>query len=66
MGFNVAMLAKISWRVLRKLESMLSKGRQILNQGLRWRVGNEELVRVADPWAPDLKVSELIRADRQG
>ncbi|CAN6561528.1 unnamed protein product [Malus baccata var. baccata] len=42
------------------------RGRQILNQGLRWRVGNEELVRVADPWAPDLKVSELIRADRQG
>ena len=25
MGFNVAMLAKISWRVLRKSESMLSR-----------------------------------------
>ena len=82
MGFNVAMLAKISWRVLRTPESLLSRvlkdkyfpntsfleasgenksscgwkgivwGRQILTRGLRWRVGNGELIRVADPWLP--------------
>lgn len=109
-GFNLAMLAKISWRVLMKPESMLSMvlrdkyflnsyfleasqrnksswgwkgillGRQVLNRGVRWRVGDGWKVRVADPWVPkpnsfkpvlrnmdpDTKVCELMTEDRQG
>ncbi|KAM1795771.1 hypothetical protein ACFX11_036078 [Malus domestica] len=109
-GFNLAMLAKIGWRVMDKPESMLSMvlrdkyfphssfeearqqknsswgwkgillGRQIMLWGLRWRVGNGETVRVADPWVPkphsfkpvlrsldpNTRVCELMTVDRQG
>lgn len=110
MGFNLAMLAKISWRVLHNPKSVLGVvlkdkyfpnssflvankqnksswgwkgillGREVLNCGLRWWVGNGESIRIAsDPWipkphsfkprlwneAPNLKVCELITDDRK-
>ncbi|KAM2182087.1 hypothetical protein ACFX1Q_032619 [Malus domestica] len=82
-GFNLAMLAKVSWRVLHKSDSMIGVvlrdkyfpnssfleankqnisswgwkgillGRQVLNCGLRWWVGDGESIRVAsNPWIP--------------
>ncbi|KAM1693390.1 hypothetical protein TB2_032156 [Malus domestica] len=105
------MLAKVSWRVLHKPDSMIGVvlrdkyfpnssfleankqnisswewkgillGRQVLNRGLWWRVGDGESIRVAsNPWipkpdsfkslmrfrAPNVKVCDLFPPDKQG
>ena len=32
----------------------LIEGRTIFNQGLIWRVGNGEIINLANPWAPNI------------
>ena len=95
MGFNLAMLGVVLREKYFPNSSCLEAnkqnksswgwkwvllGRQVLNRGLRWRVGNGESIRIAsDPWiskphffkprlqneAPNLKVCELISDDRK-